>query len=180
MLDRRRTINLLCALACAGMLGYAIYAEKVLGYLPCPLCMFQRVCIGALGVVFLIAGLHNARGHGAKFYAFLVFLAAGAAIWVSGRHVWVQHQPPGTVPACGAPLDSLLQMFPVLEVIRKVMTGGGECGTIDWTFLGLSMPEWVLISSVTLFVVGVVNNVRWPVRLPPIRIAPDQVASFRG
>ena len=87
--------------------SYAIYAEKVLGYVPCPLCMFQRVCIGALGIVFLIAGLHNVRGHGAKFYAFLVFLAAGAAIWVSGRHVWVQHQPPGTVPACGAPLHCI-------------------------------------------------------------------------
>jgi disulfide bond formation protein DsbB len=179
MLDRRRTINLLCAVVCAGMLGYAIYAEKVLGYLPCPLCMFQRVCIGALGVVFLIAALHRAGGVGAKFYALLVFLVAGAAIWVSGRHVWVQAQPPGTVPACGAPLDALLQMFPLLEVVRKVMTGGGECGTIDWTFLGLSMPMWVLISSVTLLFVGVWNNVAWPRRLPPIRIAPDQVSRSR-
>ena len=180
MFDRRQSINLLGFLACAGMLAYAIYAEKVLGYLPCPLCMFQRVCIGALGIVFLIAGLHRVRGHGAKVYAFLIFLAAGAAIWVSGRHVWVQAQPPGTVPACGAPLDSLLQMFPLLEVVRKVMTGGGECGTIDWTFLGFSMPKWVLICSVTLFLVGVINNLRWPVRLPPIRIAPDQVANLRG
>jgi disulfide bond formation protein DsbB len=142
--------------------------------------MFQRVCIGVLGIVFLIAGLHRVRGGGAKFYAALVFVAAGAAIWVSGRHVWIQAQPPGTVPACGAPLDSLLQMFPLLEVVRKVMTGGGECGTIDWRLLGLSMPMWVLISSVTLLLVGVVNNARWPVRLAPIRIAPDQVSSRRG
>ena len=180
MFDRRQTINLLGALVCAGMLGYAIYSEKVLGYVPCPLCMFQRVCIGALGLVFLIAGLHRVRSAGAKFYAFLVFLAAGSAIWVSGRHVWIQAQPPGTVPACGAPLDSLLQMFPLLEVVRKVMTGGGECGTIDWTFLGLSMPMWVLIGSVTLLLVGLANNLKWSPPLPPIRLAPDQVASQRG
>jgi disulfide bond formation protein DsbB len=180
MFDRRQTINLLGALACAGMLGYALYAEKVLGFMPCPLCMFQRVCIGALGIVFLIAGLHRVRGGGAKVYAVLVFLAAGAAIWVSGRHVWVQAQPPGTVPACGAPLDALLQMFPLLEVVRKVMTGGGECGTIDWTFLGLTMPMWVLISSATLLLIGVINNVRWPVHLAPIRLAPDQVPGPRG
>ena len=31
MFDRRQKINLLCALVCAGMLGYAIYAEKYLG-----------------------------------------------------------------------------------------------------------------------------------------------------
>ena len=164
MFDRRQKINLACALVCAAMLGYAIYAEKVLGLLPCPLCMFQRVCIGALGVVFLIAALHRVRYHGAIVYGGFLTVFAGAAIWVAGRHVWIQSQPPGTVPACGAPLDTMMQMFPLLEVVRKVMTGGGECGTIDWTFLGLSMPMWVLISAATLGLIGLVNNAFLPVR----------------
>ena len=164
MFDRRQKINLVCALVCAGMLGYAIYSEKVLGYVPCPLCMFQRVCIGALGIVFLIAGLHRARYGGAIVYGVFIFVVAGAGAWVAGRHVWIQAQPPGTVPACGAPLDSLLQMFPLLEVVRKVMTGGGECGNIDWTMLGLSMPMWVLIAAVTMGLIGVANNAFMPVR----------------
>ncbi len=164
MFDRRQTINLLCALLCAGMLAYAIYAEKVLGFVPCPLCMFQRVCIGALGVVFLIAALHRVRYHGAIVYGACILLAAGATAWVAGRHVWIQSQPPGSVPACGAPLDAMMQMFPLLEVVRKVMTGGGECGTIDWTFMGLSMPMWVLIVAATLGLVGIVNNAFMPVR----------------
>jgi protein dithiol:quinone oxidoreductase len=164
MFDRRQKINLACALACAGMLAYAIYSEKVLGFVPCPLCMFQRVCIGALGIVFLIAGLHRARYYGAIVHGAFILVFAAAAVWVAGRHVWIQAQPPGTVPACGAPLDTLMQMLPVLEVVRKVMTGGGECGTIDWTFLGLSMPMWVLISAITLGLVGIVNNAFLPVR----------------
>jgi protein dithiol:quinone oxidoreductase len=161
MFDRRQKINLLGALVCSGMLGYAIYAEQVLGLVPCPLCMFQRVCIGALGLVFLVAGLHPARRAGSMVYAVLIFLVAGAGAWVAGRHVWIQAQPPGTVPACGAPLDALMDMFPLLEVVRRVMTGGGECGVIDWTFLGLSMPMWVLISAIVLGIVGVANNA-WP------------------
>jgi len=164
MFDRRQKINLACALICAGMFGYAIYAEKVLGYVPCPLCMFQRVCIAALGIVFLVAALHRVRYGGAIVYGALIFIVAGAGAWVAGRHVWIQAQPPGTVPACGAPLDSLLQMFPLLEVVRKVMTGGGECGTIDWTMLGLSMPMWVLIGAVTLGLIGIANNAFMPVR----------------
>ena len=164
MFDRRQKINLACALICAGMLGYALYATKYLGFEPCPLCMFQRVCIGALGLVFLIAALHRVRFHGAIVYGGFIFVAAAAATWVAGRHVWIQQQPPGTVPACGAPLDNLLQMFPLLEVIRKVMTGGGECGTIDWTMLGVSMPGWVLIAAVTLGLVGILNNAIYPVR----------------
>jgi disulfide bond formation protein DsbB len=163
MFDRRQTINLLCALICAGMVGYAIYAEKYLGYLPCPLCMFQRVCIAALGVVFLIAGLHRARHPGAVVYGVFIFLTAAAATWVAGRHVWIQHQPAGTVPSCGAPLDNLMEMFPLLEVIRKVMTGGGECGVIDWTLLGISMPGWVVIAAVSLGLAGILNNVIYPV-----------------
>ena len=99
------------------------------------------------------------RYAGAIVYAVFIFLAAGAATWVAGRHVWIQHQPPGTVPACGAPLDNLLQMFPLLEVIRKVMTGGGECGDVDWTLLGISMPGWVLLMAVVLGLAGIVNNV---------------------
>jgi disulfide bond formation protein DsbB len=162
MFDRRRKINLLCALACAGMLGYAIYAEKVLGFVPCPLCMFQRVCIGILGIVFLIAGLHRARRTGSIVYGVLTFLAAGATCWVAGRHVWIQAQPAGTVPACGAPLDTLMEMFPLSDVIRRVMTGGGECGVIDWAFLGVTMPGWVLIAAVTLGLAGVINNILKP------------------
>jgi len=146
------------------MFSYAVYAERILGFVPCPLCMFQRVCIVALGIVFLIAGLHPARRTGSIVYGVLIVIAAGAATWVSGRHVWIQHQPPGTVPSCGAPLDNLLQMFPVLEVIRRVMTGGGECGNVDWTFLGVSMPGWVLILSVSLGLTGILNNIVYPPR----------------
>lgn len=165
MFDRRQKINLAAALACAAMLLYAIYyAQGVLGYEPCPLCMFQRVCIGVLGLVFLIAALHPARRTGAVIHGVLIVIAAAATVWVAGRHVWIQSQPPGTVPACGAPLDALMQMFPLFEVVRKVMTGGGECGVIDWTFLGISMPGWVLIMAVVFGLVGIVNNIVYPVR----------------
>ena len=37
-----------------------------------------------------------------------------------------------------------------LEVVRKVLTGTGDCGTVDWTLLGLSMPVWSLIGFVLL------------------------------
>lgn len=164
MFDRRQKLNLLFALTCAGMLAYAIYSEKYLGYVPCPLCMFQRVCIAAMGVVFLVAGLHRARRAGTIVYAALIFLTAAATTWVAGRHVWIQAQPPGTVPACGAPLDMLMQMFPLSDVVRQVMTGGGECGVIDWSLLGLSMPMWVLIAAIVMGVAGIAANVFFPGR----------------
>ncbi|MDR2216246.1 MAG: disulfide bond formation protein B, partial [Nevskiaceae bacterium] len=51
---------------------------------------------------------------------------------------------------------------PLTDVLKKVLTGSGECAKVDWTFLGLSMPGWVLICAVGLGVAGIVIN--WPRR----------------
>jgi protein dithiol:quinone oxidoreductase len=142
----RRSGNALGFLACVGLMGYALYAQYVLNLAPCPLCIFQRIATIATGILFLVAALHNPRGNGARVYGVLIGLAALCGMLVSARHIWIQAQPPGTVAACGADLDYLLDIMPVTEVVTKVLTGSGECGKIDWTFLGLSMPWWVAIS----------------------------------
>ena len=156
----RRAWNFLAAAVCAGLLGYAYYAQHVQGYEPCPLCIFQRVAVFALGIVFLGAALHNPRAVGARVYAVLIGLVALVGAGVAGRHVYIQSLPPGQVPECGATLEFMLEIFPVWDVITRVLTASGECGTIDWRFLGLSMPWWVLICVVLLGTVGVVANLR--------------------
>jgi disulfide bond formation protein DsbB len=52
----------------------------------------------------------------------------------------------------------MLHMFPITQVIVKVLRGGGECARIDWSLLGLSMPEWVLIAALALGFLGVFAN----------------------
>jgi protein dithiol:quinone oxidoreductase len=156
----RRLLNFAGFIACVALLSYAYYTQYELGLEPCPLCIFQRIGIAALGVVFLIAGLHNPRGWGATVYAVLIGLTSLSAAGVAIRHLYVQSLPPGTIPACGAPLDVLLQFTPVTEVIRKVLTGSGECSQINWRFLGLAMPGWVLICAVALGAVGVFANLK--------------------
>jgi disulfide bond formation protein DsbB len=157
----RRLLNFAGFIACVALLGYAYYTQYQLGLEPCPLCIFQRIGIAALGVVFLVAGLHNPRGWGASVYSVLIGLASLATIGVAIRHLYVQSLPPGTIPACGAPLDVLLQFTPVTEVIRKVLTGSGECTQVNWKFLGLAMPAWVLICALLLGAMGVLTNM-WP------------------
>jgi disulfide bond formation protein DsbB len=157
-LPGRRAGNAAGALACAALMIYALYAERVLGLEPCPLCMFQRVAVIAVGVIFLLATLHNPARTGARVYGVLAVIAALGGIGIAARHIWVQAQPPGTVAACGAGLDYMMEIMPLFEVVRKVMTGAGECGKIDWTFLGLSMPWWVLIALAALAIWAVLVN----------------------
>jgi disulfide bond formation protein DsbB len=151
----RRSLNLLGLLCCAGLLGYALYVQGVLRVEPCPLCIFQRVGIAAVGVLFLMAWLHAPNGWGARAYGVLIAIAAALTMVIAGRHVWIQHLPEDQLPSCGPGLKYLLEEFPVGSVIRKVLTGSGECHAVNWTFLTLSMPTWVLLAAAALGALGI-------------------------
>jgi disulfide bond formation protein DsbB len=156
----RRGLNFLGLAACSGMLAFAWYAQMVLGLEPCPLCIFQRVGVAAIALLFLLAGIHNPKSWGAPVYGALLVLAALITMGVAARHLWIQHLPEGAVPACGAGLSYMLQIFPLADVIRKVLTGSGECAKVTWTLLGLSMPAWVLIAAAGLGIFGARINRR--------------------
>lgn len=154
----RRALNFLGAVVCAALLGYAYYTQYHGGLEPCPLCIFQRVTLAALGLVFLVASAHNARAWGRYVYAALIGAASLATAGLAIRHLYIQSLPAGSVPSCGAPLEVMLQFTPFFEVVRKVLHGGGECSEVNWTFWGLAMPAWVLISALALGALGIWNN----------------------
>jgi len=156
----RRPLNFLGFVACAGMMGFALYAEHILHLSPCPLCVFQRVAVITLGLIFLLAALHNPSSWGRKIYAVLVFLAAGAGVGVASRHVWIQNLPADQVPSCGPGLEYILDAFPLADALRMVFTGSGECADIVWQFMGLSMPAWVVICLAIIGSCGIWNNLR--------------------
>jgi protein dithiol:quinone oxidoreductase len=145
---------------CAALLAYAYYAQHFLHLEPCPLCIFQRVGVFALGVLFLIATVHDPVSWGRRVYALLVALAALATAGVAAKHLYIQSLPPDAVPACGASLAFMMKVFSLGEVITKVLTGSGECAKVTWTFLGLSMPGWVLIAALALGAYGIWINLR--------------------
>ena len=158
--QQRRWLNLAAAGATVGLMAYALFLQYVQGLEPCPLCIFQRVAVIALGLVFLAAGLHAPAGATARVYAALGVLAAGGGVVVAGRHAYLQQLPADEVPACGPGLDYMLDVFPLTEALTLVFQGSGECANVDWSFLGLSMPAWVLLWCAALGIWAVLINVR--------------------
>jgi disulfide bond formation protein DsbB len=154
----RRLVNTLGFLGCTALLGYAFYLEYVEGLEPCPLCMFQRIAFIVLGIVFLVAALHNTKGWGGKIYSLLILLAAGAGAALATRHIWLQSLPPDKVPECGPDLDYMLETFPLMEMITTVLNSSGYCAEINWQFLGIAMPGWALIMFIFLGLFGVIRN----------------------
>ena len=146
-----RFVNILLLLSSLIGLSFALYLEHVKGLDPCPLCIFQRVGLIAMGIISLIALIHNPISNFFKrFYALLATLSIGWSIGVAARHVWIQHLPADQVPSCGPGLNYLIDALPMQAVLKEVLSGSGECAAIDWTFLGQSLPVWSLLYFVLI------------------------------
>lgn len=156
----KRLLNLAGAVACTGMMAFALYAQHVLLLDPCPLCILQRIAVIALGIVFLLAALHNPQKIGARIYTALAALSAAFGVAVAGWHVRLQNLPADEVPSCGPGLEYMVENFPLKDVLGMVLKGSGECAEVSWRFLGLTMPTWVLISVAFLGVFAIWNNLR--------------------
>ncbi len=155
---QRRLANLAGVAIVVGLMAYALYAQYILGLEACPLCIFQRVAMIGVGIVMLAAALHGPAGKSALAYGVLGFAVAAVGAGIAIRHVWLQNLPPDAVPACGPGLDYMLDAFPLIDAVRMVFTGSGECAEINWSFVGLSMPAWVLIWFVTLGALSIAAN----------------------
>jgi disulfide bond formation protein DsbB len=143
----------LAVMAVIAMLFAWAYLERTLGLPPCPLCMTQRVFVVLWGVIALVAALHNPARTGRRIYATLCALAALAGAAVAVRHVWIQHLPPDQVPACGPSLQYMLDTLPFSETLSLVLMGDGNCAAIQWTFLGLSIPEQTLVMAAVVLAI---------------------------
>jgi protein dithiol:quinone oxidoreductase len=146
-----RSQYLLGFLLSAALIGFAIFSQFQWGLNPCPLCIFQRIAFAGIGIVFLLGGLHAPKGTlGRRIYGLFALIPAAVGIGIAGRHVWLTMLPADQVPECGPPLQFMMEVNPLTDVIKKVLTGSGECAKVDWTFLGLSMPAWSLLWFVLL------------------------------
>ena len=146
-LPSQRRVYLFLALACAAAMAFALYAQHGLGLEPCPLCIFQRVAVIALGLIALLAAWHDPHYRKSQaVWASLSLLAALAGAGVAGWQVKLQlFTPADKIPACGPGLDYMLETMPLTDMLAKVFRGSGECAEINWRLLGLPMPVWTLL-----------------------------------
>jgi len=146
----RRFGNAAGFVACAGLLCVGYYLQFAVGLEPCPLCIMQRIAIFATGIAFLVAAIHHPQRTGARAYGVAIAVIALIGASISARHVWLQHTPESERPSCGPGLDYLFGNFGPFDALRKVLRGSGECGVVDWTLLGFSIPELTLAAFALL------------------------------
>ncbi len=146
-----RTVFLAIAIVCGLLMAYALFAQYVQDYQPCMLCMVQRVFVSAAGIIALMAAVHGPGDVGRRIYGMLTALAAGGGAYIAARHVYLQHLPPEQLDGCAPSFEYALQNYDALKFLGTIFIRDQDCGVIDWTFLGLSMPTWTFIWFVILF-----------------------------
>lgn len=156
-----RELNALIILVCSLALGFALILEYAFGYLPCPLCMIQRLCVVMLGSIATLALLFKATGLYRQLGALLMGLSALLGAFFSSRQLWLQSLPADAVPSCSPGVDYIFDTMPLSKALLVMMQGSGDCAEVVWRFLGLSIAGWVLLVFLLLLALTALHFSHW-------------------
>lgn len=135
-------------LASFGAVGLALWIQTRYQLNPCPLCISQRMVLMGLGLLFLAAAIHNPSQSLRKVYAALHVMTAFGGAGVAIRHWWLQAHRESMVADCGVGFDYMFENFPLKKALTLVFRGTGDCAAIDWTFLGITIPQMALMTFI--------------------------------
>ncbi len=144
-----RIMFLLIFLSCAGLIGYALFLQRVEGLLPCPLCVAQRIAYWCVGLTALLAFLHNPPKIGRRVYGSLMLIFALLGAIIAGRHAWLIRYPESF--ECGiSPEEAFLNALPIAEWWPGMFEANGDCADVSWQLLSLTIPDWSLLAFLLL------------------------------
>lgn len=159
MLLTIRQTNLIIFLGCALMILIGAFLEHVMKLEPCPLCITQRAFFNLIGVLALIAFLHNPGNKGLRNYAIVGIIAAAGGGYFAKHQLWLQSLPADQIPACGPALSYMFEVFPLMEAFKMLLQGDGSCAEPN-KILGLSIAGWSLIAFVGFFAINLFQVIR--------------------
>ena len=141
-----------------GLVIFAVILQQVgyqgVSFLPCPLCIFQRVAyLGIAIFCFLAVGIASLR----KLFHGLAVISAAFGFSVAVRQVWLLSHPE---ISCGIdPLEVWINQFQLAKGLPWLFKADGLCSAKLPAIMGLQVPEWslfwfgvlLLILLITLF-----------------------------
>lgn len=154
-----RIFWLFLSLTCAGFIGVAYYFQHVVGLQPCFLCIIQRIAIMAIGIGSFVVFL-NPQNLFIKIIGNLVyFIGTIGGLGAAVRQTYMQHNPE-PVASCGPGFEYILETSPITEALPKLFLATGNCSEVSWTFLSLSMAEWMIPVFLGYLIINIYINTR--------------------
>ena len=154
---QNRKISCLTFIFCVALIAVSLYMQFIMELRPCYLCVTQRFFIIVIGFFSLLALIHNT---GYRIYGALTTGSALIGGYFASKQLWLQSLPADEIPSCGPPVEYLFNAFNLSEALKMLVQGDGNCSTVQWIFLGLSIPGWTLVSFIAFAILGVSQIVR--------------------
>lgn len=134
----------LLALSAALLEATALYFQYGMGLEPCIMCIYQRFAM--LGI--LAAGLVGLLAPRSFMVRSLAFASWGVgSIWgylLAREHIAMQTTTDPFAFTCDF-VPNFPEFMPLHEWFPSFFAATGDCGSIDWSFMGLTMPGWMEI-----------------------------------
>jgi disulfide bond formation protein DsbB len=142
LLPTFRLFWLALLLTALGLEAAALYFQYVMELDPCVLCVYERLAVAGIalsGLLGVLAPSHLVW----RIVCYAVW--AASAIWgltLAMEHVGIQF---GTGNLNCEFFANFPDWFKLDQWLPSVFTPTGYCADIQWQFLSLTMPQWMLL-----------------------------------
>lgn len=121
----------------------ALFFQHVMNLAPCVMCIYERVAMLGIGGAALI-GLIAPNINVVRYVGLVGWLFAS----IQGFMLASQHVDYQMHPSPFATCDIFVQFpswAPLNQWLPQMFEAYGDCSEIVWQWLGLSMPQWLVI-----------------------------------
>ncbi|WP_075181953.1 disulfide bond formation protein DsbB [Pantoea sp. 1.19] len=150
--SRGRTAWLLLAAIALLLNLVALWFQHVMLLKPCVMCIYERCALFGVMAAGLVGALAPATP--LRWLALAGWIgSAWQGLRLAWEHTQIQlHPNPFVTCDFAARFPSWL---PLDRWLPQVFVASGDCAQLDWTFLSLSMPQWLIAIFAALLLVAV-------------------------
>lgn len=134
----------------------ALYFQYGMGLEPCVMCIYQRVAVAGLAIAGFVGAIAP-QNTLVRLVAFIAWFTA--AIWglfIAYEHMLMQNPDNFMLAMSCDAFPNFPSWMAIHEWFPAIFEARGTCDTIDWQFLGQSMPSWMVVSFTLYTVLAVV------------------------
>ena len=144
-----KNFNFIVALISIFSLLSAVYIEKVLGVIPCKLCMYQRLPY-MIAIFFCFLGYNYYKNLLWMFFLTITFFSS---LMLAGYHVGIENGLFAEFSGCTTDNLNLVDKEKLLESLNQIIP---NCKDVTFKLFGLSLATINLFISLLILIISIV------------------------
>ncbi len=144
-----KNFNFIVALISIFSLLSAVYIEKVLGVIPCKLCMYQRLPY-MIAIFFCFLGYNYYKNLLWMFFLTITFFSS---LMLAGYHVGIENGLFAEFSGCTTDNLNLVDKKKLLESLNQIIP---NCKDVTFKLFGLSLATINLFISLIILIISIV------------------------